>query len=77
MPKRNELAPYHVHLRDEERRLLNSTLYATGGNFEEAAAALGIGVRYMKARIKQLGGVLGTDDRHEPPLPIWSKVTKE
>lgn len=70
MPKRDETAPYHVHLRDEERRLISTALHAEGGDLHRAAAVLGIGVRYMRARIRQLGGITG-DERNEPPKPIW------
>ena len=72
VPKRNESAPYHVHLRDEERRLIATALHAEGNNVERAAEILGVGVRYLRARIRQLGGVLGVD-RNEPPKPIWPK----
>lgn len=72
MPKRNESAPYHVHLRDEERRLITTALHAEAGSVERAADVLGVGVRYLRARIRQLGGILG-DERNEPPKPIWAQ----
>lgn len=72
MPKRDELAPFHVQLRDYERQLISTALLACDGSFPKAAIVLGIGVRFLRARVRQLGGILG-DERNEPPKPIWSK----
>lgn len=76
MPKRDERAPFHVQLRDYERQLISTTLHACNGSFVQAATILGIGVRFLRARARQLGGILG-DERNEPPKPIWPKKAPE
>lgn len=74
MPRRmSELAPYHVQLRDAERRLLAFTLIECHWNYSAAAESLGIGSRFLKARVVQLGGIIPDTDRNEPPPPIWKK----
>lgn len=74
MPRRtSELAPYHVQLRDAERRLLAFALVHAGWNYRSAAEGLGIGERFLKARVVQLGGIIPGTERNEPPPPIWPK----
>lgn len=77
MPRRtSEHAPYHVQLRDAERRLLAYTLMSCNWDYRVAAEQLGIGRRFLKARVEQLGGILPNTNRNEPPPPIWAKKEK-
>ena len=79
-PRQSESAPYHVQLRDAERRILAQALYAFQHDFRRAAESLGITTRYMQARVHQLGGILPDSQRNEPPPAIWAprpKRTKE
>lgn len=73
MPRRSELAPYHVQLRMLERRMVGSTLLQTNWDFKLAAEALGVGERYLRARVIQLGGILPDTECNEPPPAIWAK----
>jgi hypothetical protein len=62
-----------VQLRDAERRLLGHALVSVNWDYKLAAASLGIGHRFLKARVIQLGGILPNTERNEPPPPIWPK----
>ena len=76
-PRTSELAPFHVQLRDAERRLIGFTLLSFNWDYNRAAESLGIGVRFLKLRTKQLGGIIPGTERNEPPPPIWPKKLKE
>jgi DNA-binding NtrC family response regulator len=75
-PRTSELAPYFTQLRDAERRLLGVTLVGCNWDYRAAAEQLGIGHRFLKARVVQLGGILPNTERNEPPPPIWKKKAK-
>lgn len=78
MPRRtSELASFHVQLRDAERRIFAFTLLGCNWNYRAAAEQLGIGERFLKARVVQLGGILPNTERNEPPPPIWPKKEKK
>jgi hypothetical protein len=63
----NALAPYFIHMREFERRLLRDALEAAGGNTELVATTLGVGIQYIYARSMVLGGIFPGKPKREPP----------
>ena len=53
--KRNPNAPFWIAMSQEESRIIDKALSATGGNVTRAANALGIDRSYLSKLIKSLG----------------------
>jgi hypothetical protein len=74
----NPTAPYFVQMREQERRLILSTLEVarqalpTKAKFstrlQMAATLLGVEPAYLRVRGRVLGGILEGDPKHEPPI---------
>lgn len=76
--KLNPMAPYFVQMREFERRLIREAYETVGNDLPMTAEVLGVHTHYIKARAKLLGGVFGSEPRHEPPgaaMKAWQATS--